>query len=85
LGRNARRKHRGLPAEEYFPLLYILKHDMTGRAASSIVGMLLGKNYMDIYHDSMRVNDKTLLPDAEIVAQLKQRLLDCGYEKWLDE
>ncbi|MEO8608283.1 MAG: DUF3349 domain-containing protein [Chloroflexota bacterium] len=75
----------GLLDEEYFPLLYILRNDMSIRAASSFVGMLLGKQYMEIYNDALGVNNKTLLPDSEIVAQLKQRLIDCGYEMWLHE
>ena len=58
---------------------------MTIRAASSFVGMLLGKNYMDIYNDALGVNNDPMLPNSEIVVQLKQRLSDCGYEKWLDE
>ncbi len=73
----------GLPEEEYFPLLYILRHEMSSRAAASFVGMLLGKGQVEIYHDALGAKNKIL--DPEFVAQLKQRLIDCGYETWLDE
>ncbi len=75
----------GLSQEEYFPLLFILTQDMSFRAASSFVGMLLGKGYIDIYNDAIGVNNDLSLRNSEIVAHLKQRILRCGYEKWLDE
>ena len=57
---------------------------MTIQAASSLVGILLSKSYLDIYNDALGVNSKRHILDKQIIEKLKQRLHDCGYESWLD-
>ena len=73
----------GLDESEYYMLLYILLQDMTYRAASWLVGVLLSKSYMDIYNDALGVKSR-YIPDQNKYMELKKRLDDCGYEEWLD-
>jgi hypothetical protein len=74
----------GLAESEYFPILHILRQDMTIRAASSLVGVLLSKNYLDVYNDALYVNTTRYVPDIPTIEGLKKRLAECGYEDWLD-
>ncbi|MBI1279929.1 MAG: hypothetical protein GC179_17515 [Anaerolineaceae bacterium] len=67
---------------EYLPLLYILRKDMTIRAASSLVAILVQKDVLEIYNDALGVNNKTY--EQNIVHDLISRLEACGYNNWLD-
>lgn len=75
---------KGLQEAEYLPLLHILGKEMTIRAAASFVGTLVGKYYMDVYHDAMVAKGDSYHPDLNIVENLKERLKECGYEAWLE-
>lgn len=72
----------GLDEEEYFPLLHVLLGDMTIRAASWLVGILLSKHYMDIYNDALYAKS-SYVPDSTVVESLTKRLEECGYSEWL--
>ncbi|HVU14591.1 MAG TPA: hypothetical protein VHD90_25115 [Phototrophicaceae bacterium] len=72
----------GLSQAEYLPLLYILEDDMTIRAASWFVGILLGKHYNAIYNDALGA--KADVQELSIVDDLTKRLEACGYRKWLE-
>lgn len=74
----------GLREEEYFPLLNILRQDMTIRAASSLVGMLLFKGYLDVYNDALGANSSRHTLDTNVIKDLEHRLEACGYKVWLD-
>src|SRR4051794_14545800 len=71
----------GLNEVEYLPLLYILRKDMTIRAASSLVGALMEKDSLEIYNDALGVNNKTY--ELSIIEDLISRLEACGYKTWL--
>jgi hypothetical protein len=73
----------GLADAEYFPLLYLLCQEMTLRAASWLVGVLVGKNYMEIYNDALG-SQSSYVPDMQVSENLKARLDACGYQGWLD-
>jgi hypothetical protein len=72
----------GLNEAEYLPLLYILRKDMTIRAASSFVGALMEKDSFEIYNDALGINNKTY--ELSIIEDLISRLESCGYRIWLD-
>ena len=74
----------GLKENEYFPLLYILRHDMTIRAASWPVGVLLGKHYLEIYNDALGAKSLSYKPDLAVIDESTKRLQACGYREWLD-
>ncbi len=74
----------GLADSEYLPLLYILRQDMTIRAASSLVGSLLSKSYLDVYNDALHVKTMGYAPDIQTLEAVKKKLTHCGYEDWLD-
>jgi hypothetical protein len=75
----------GLIDAEYYPLLYLLTREMSLRAASSFVGMLVGADYMYIYNDALGASSRDFEPNMEILEGLKSRLESCGFYKWLDE
>lgn len=60
----------GLDDAEYFPLLYLLRQEMTLRAASWLVGVLVGKDYMQIYNDALG-SHSSYMPDMQVVEQLR--------------
>jgi len=72
----------GLKETEYFPLLYILRDNMTIRAASWLVGVLLEKHYMEVYNDALGAKS-SYKPDLAVIDELTKRLQACGYEEWL--
>jgi hypothetical protein len=72
----------GLKETEYFPLLYILRRDMTIRAASWLVGVLMGKHYLEIYNDALGAKS-SYKPDLVMIEELTKRLQACSYEEWL--
>lgn len=72
----------GLSEAAYLPLLYILRKEMSIRAASRLVGRLMHKNDLEIYNDALDVNNRT--HDQTIVEDLIRRLEVCDYKVWLD-
>lgn len=72
----------GLLENEYFPLLHLLRKDMSIRAAATLVGMLMGKPYLDIYNDALGANN--IQCDMQVVEHLKSRIESCNYRTWLD-
>ena len=74
----------GLADSEYLPLLYIFRQDMTIRAASSLVGTLQSKKYLDVYNDALHVKTTGYVPDIPTIEAIKKKLTECGYEEWLD-
>ena len=72
----------GLLETEYWALLHVLRKDMSIRAASSLVGILMGKPYIDIYNDALGANH--IQYDQQIIDDLTSRLEACNYRTWLD-
>jgi hypothetical protein len=49
-----------------------------------VVSRFTGREYAVVRHDVLRAQS-TDVPEAEAIDRVKQRLLACGYEKWLAE
>lgn len=73
----------GLSDIEYFHMLYIISHDMTIRAASSLLSSVVKKTTMEIYNDVLFVKS-SYHPDLDTLNNLKYRLNECGYQEWLN-
>lgn len=74
----------GIEPEVYLPLLAILDDELSDRNLAEIVAHYTGKDYGIILNDVYRAKS-TAIPTPEAIAKVKQRLLICGYEEWLNE
>lgn len=74
----------GIESEAYFPLLALLYDEISARNLAEIVAHCTGKNYGVVLNDLYRVRS-TDIPEPEAIEKVRQRLLPCGYEKWLEQ
>ncbi len=70
--------------ESYLSLLALLGEKMSDRNLADVVACALGVDYARALHDVYGARS-TAAPSAEAVEKVRQRLLSCGYEKWLQE
>lgn len=75
---------KGIEADAYLPLLALLYDEMSDRGLAHVVAHYTGKRYGIVLNDVYRVKS-TEVPSPESIAKVKQRLLSCGYEEWLEE
>lgn len=73
----------GIESQVYLPLLALLYDEMSDRNLAEVVACYTGKDYGVVLNDMYRVS--TDIPSAEAITKVKQRLLACGYEDWLEE
>jgi hypothetical protein len=75
---------QGIGEQVYLPLLSLLYEEMSDRTLAQVIAEYTGKDYHgvlnDIYRAGSGVKDSTEMIDA-----VKQRLVSCGYEKWLTD
>jgi len=57
---------------------------MSDRNLAEVVVCYTGKDYGVVLNDVHRVKS-TDIPSTEAITKVKQRLLPCGYEDWLEE
>ena len=75
---------KGIEPQNYLPLLALLSEEMSDRNLAEVVACYSGKDYSLVLNDVYRVQSIDL-PTSEAIANLKKRLLICGYEQWLEE
>jgi hypothetical protein len=75
---------KGIEPQNYLPLLALLSEEMSDRNLAEVVAYYSGKDYSVVINDVYRVQSIDL-PTSEAIANLKKRLLICGYEQWLEE
>ena len=75
---------KGIEPQNYLPLLALLSEEMSDRNLAEVVANYSGKDYSLVLNDIYRVQS-TDIPTSEAIANLKERLLICGYEQWLEE
>ena len=75
---------KGIEPQNYLPLLALLSEEMSDRNLAEVVAYYSGKDYSVVLNDVYRVQSIDL-PTSEAIANLKKRLLICGYEQWLEE
>ncbi|MEZ4672130.1 MAG: DUF3349 domain-containing protein [Anaerolineae bacterium] len=73
-----------LDTEEYFPLLGTLGEIMNQRGIANVVSVFAKKDYGEVYNDVL-ASQSSHIPAPEAIASVKERLIPCGYEKWLNE
>lgn len=75
---------KGIEPQNYLPLLALLSEEMSDRNLAEVVAYYSGKDYSVVLNDVYRVQSIDV-PTSEAIANLKKRLLICGYEQWLEE
>jgi hypothetical protein len=75
---------KGIEPQNYLPLLALLSEEMSDRNLAEVVAYYSGKDYSLVLNDVYRVQSIDI-PTSEAIANLKKRLLICGYEQWLEE
>jgi hypothetical protein len=75
---------KGIEPQNYLPLLALLSEEMSDRNLAEVVAYYSGKDYSLVLNDVYRVQPVDV-PTSEAIANLKKRLLICGYEQWLEE
>lgn len=74
----------GIDSESYLPLLALLSDEISHRSLAQVIAHYTGKDYYIVLNDVYRVRS-TDVPPSNGIEKVKQRLLSCGYEKWLKE
>jgi Protein of unknown function (DUF3349) len=74
----------GIEVQDYLPLLALLYDEMSDRNLAEVVAHYTGKDYGIVLNDVYRVRS-TDIPKIEAIDKVKQSLLACGYEAWLQE
>jgi hypothetical protein len=75
---------KGIEPQNYLPLLALLSEEMSDRNLAEVVAYYSGKDYSLVLNDVYRVQSIDV-PAPEAIANLKERLLICSYEQWLEE
>jgi hypothetical protein len=75
---------KGIEPQNYLPLLALLSEEMSDRNLAEVVAYYSGQDYSVVLNDVYRVQSIDV-PTSEAIANLKKRLLICGYEQWLEE
>ena len=74
----------GIDSESYLPLLALLYDEMSDRCLAEVIAGYTGKDYYLVLNDVYKVGATDFSGDR-VIARVKQRLLACGYQQWLDE
>jgi hypothetical protein len=75
---------KGIESQSYLPLLALLSEEMSDRNLAEVIAYYSGKDYSLVLNDIYCVQS-TDIPTSEAIANLKEKLLVCGYEQWLEE
>jgi hypothetical protein len=74
----------GLGTEDMYPLMYLLKDDMSFRSVASIVGALINQDYTLLLTSAYHAAGSSYRPDPAAVAEIRDKLSKCGYDEWLN-
>jgi hypothetical protein len=72
----------GIDSESYLPLLALLYDEMSDRCLAEVISCYTSKDYYVVLNDVYKVGATDFRSD---LSQVKQRLLACGYQQWLEE
>jgi hypothetical protein len=75
---------QSISQDDYLPLLAVLGEQMSFRQAAAVIALLQGKTYVQYLNDAYAALSH-IGPDAAAVQQVKQVLVPCGYQAWLDK
>ncbi len=75
---------KGIEPQNYLPLLALLSEEMSDRNLAEVVAYYSSKDYSVVLNDIYRVQSIDI-PTTEAIDNLKEKLLICGYEQWLEE
>ncbi|MER3434515.1 MAG: DUF3349 domain-containing protein [Leptolyngbya sp. ERB_1_1] len=73
---------QGIEEKEYLPLLSILYEQMSNRSLAQVIAEFTGREYPAVLNDVYQVG---MAEGSFAVEEVKQKLIRCGYEKWLLE
>jgi len=73
----------GIPNVHYLTLLSILIEEMSIRALASVIAHIRGGHY-SVYMNDV-VEAKNFVPNENVASLVKDKLLNCGYEEWLEQ
>ena len=73
---------QGIDEQIYLPLLKILYEHMSDRSLAQVIAEYTEKDYYGVLNDVYRVGSIDAF-SSEIIEFVKQKLISCGYEKWL--
>jgi hypothetical protein len=77
---------QGIDEQEYLLLLSVLYEEMSERSLAQVIAEFTKKNYHTVLNDVYRVGTTEIFsPTEKILQSIKQKLIHCGYEKWLAE
>lgn len=71
-----------IEGQEYLPLLSVLYEQMSDRGLAQVVAEFTGREYPAVLNDVYRIG---MAEGSFAVEEVKQKLIRCGYEKWLIE
>ncbi|HLP91316.1 MAG TPA: DUF3349 domain-containing protein [Nostocaceae cyanobacterium] len=74
----------GIESQVYLPLLALLSEEMSDRNLAEVVAYYSTKDYHVVLNDIYRMQSIDI-PTPETIANLREKLLKCGYQKWLEE
>ncbi|BAY40396.1 hypothetical protein NIES2111_47790 [Nostoc sp. NIES-2111] len=74
----------GIEAEDYEPLLALLSEEMSDRNLAEVIAYYVGKEYSVVLNDVYRIQSINIAK-AEAIDNLKNYLLTCGYQQWLED
>src|SRR5689334_16883250 len=72
----------GIDEQRYWALLSILYKNMSDRSLAQVIAEYTGKDYYVVLNDVYRVGSMTDF-SSEVIDSVKQKLMNCDYEKWL--
>jgi hypothetical protein len=73
----------GIPNVHYLTLLSILEKDMSIRALAGVIARIRGGHY-SVYMNDV-VEAKRFSPDEGVLNTVMDKLMSCGYTKWVQE
>ncbi|AFY46020.1 Protein of unknown function (DUF3349) [Nostoc sp. PCC 7524] len=74
----------GIEPQAYLPLLSLLSEGMSDRNLAEVVAYCSGKDYSVVLNDVYWLQSIDVLK-RDAMANVKERLLVCGYEQWLEK
>jgi hypothetical protein len=75
---------QGISQDDHLPLLAVLGEQMLFRQAAAVIALLQGGTYVQYLNDAYAALSH-IGPEAAAVQRVKQVLVPCGYQAWLDE
>ena len=73
-----------IPTEDYWPLIALLHPEMSYRALARVLAVIMGKSYFEILNDTQGFGVDHL-PGKRDIERVRQRLLSCDFEEWLQK